>query len=76
MVYLDTKGYVIHSKYARSSHRGGNLRNWFLVKYLDNSNKGVISLNGKRITMPAKLIGKRIRIKVEEVKDEDNISRR
>lgn len=51
-------GYLCHSR-----RKNDKMRNWFLIKSYHN-------LGYMNLTLPKEYIGKRIRLKIEEVNDE------
>lgn len=69
MVIINSQGYI--SRRSKSCKPSGAKRifiNWFLVKQ-HNKNSGIFTIGKCNVMTPSGLIGKRIRIKLEVIKD-------
>ena len=66
--------YVCHRPLlARNRVKSGrymdkDFKNWWLIKFTNNSGCGYLSLG--KVVVPKELVGKRVRIKIEEIKEE------
>ncbi len=67
MVIISNKGYIIRNKGSTNRIYKNRGYDWFLVK-AHNPSLGYIVIQRKMIYLPEELIGKRIRLKVEVIK--------
>ena len=72
MARINKFGYLERKTSGRNRGKGFGktiYRNWWLVKWFDTRNQGIISFS--QIYLPPQYIGKRVRFKIEVIKEKE-----
>lgn len=68
MMKVNNAGYLERQSVGSRGCTKAKYRNWWMVKYRGGSNKGFVRIGD--LILPEKMVGKRIRLKLEVIDDE------